>query len=47
MCACLHFCKKKVLLIMLLQVNNKDLMILRPRFEDMKNEKLSMKMIKS
>ena len=54
MCACLNFCKRKVLLIMLLQVNIKDLIIFsaqtpglrkRPRFEHIKNEKLSMKMI--
>ena len=52
-CACLHFCKRKVLLRMLLQVNIKNLIIFsaqtpglskRPRFEHIKNEKLSMKM---
>ena len=52
--ACLHCCKRKVLQIMLLQENIKDLVIFiphtpglrqKPRFEDIKNEKLSIKMI--
>ena len=47
MCVCLHFCKRKILLIMLLQVNIKNLIIFSaqtPRFDHIKNEKLSMKM---
>ena len=53
MCACLHFCKRKVLLIMLLQVNIKALINFSaqtpglrksPRFEHIKKEELSIKM---
>ena len=49
MCAYLRFCKEKVLLIILLQVNIKDLSFnyfqcSNPRFEHIKNEKLSRKM---
>ena len=55
MCACLHFCKRKVLIIMLLEVYSKDSTIFsaqtpglrgkKTRLEHIKNEKLSMKMI--